>query len=271
MRLISNHWKLSLLLFPIIGTCVLASPGGQRGFFQAWYGVASAVTADPYELLEPTAYWYPSVDLNNTDRILGIASTNTVNAASVSTNGWEFNGTSQYLDMGYPTEIEIGTSLEYTMAVWVYPTKSNFGAVSGIMGKNVAAGSVDRWGISFFTSGGNKAFVIVEDQTAGGSTLQPAISVSSNNWYHLVQVIERGPSNGHKFYIDGVQIAQGTISTTNAITFTGGTTRPFLFGRYDFQPYYWKGYLDQAAVWQNRALTSNEVFQLFEDTKEGRK
>ena len=262
------------MLFPIIGTCVLASPGGQRGFFQAWYGAASAVTGDPYELLEPTAYWYPSVDLNNTDRILGIASTNTANTASVSANGWEFNGTSQYLDMGRPTEIELNTNTTYSMAAWIYPNTTSFGAVRGVMGKTFAFIG-DRWGFALYTSGGNSRHYAVVDDNGSFTALDNVISINSNTWYHFVYVLERGVSNGFKLYYDGVQIAQGTFNLLGAITYSGNRDVPFRFGSYNNNvgapANFWSGYIDQAAIWNGRALTSNEVFQLFEDTKEGRK
>jgi hypothetical protein len=270
----SKPWKFFAVLFPMLGSLAFAQgPGSlsQGGFFQAWWGVVSAV--DPYEKLFPTAYWYPSADLNNTDRILGIASTNTVNTASVTTNGWQFNGTSQRLDMGRPTEIEVGTNLLYTMAAWVRPATTNFGTVQGIMGKTFAA-TGDRWALAFATPNVIQQWGII----AEGSTitaLTPTVTIQSNIWYHVALSIERGATNGVKLFLDGVQTAQGTFNNTGSITYDGNVNVPFRFGSYNDSSgnpsFFWNGFIDQAAVWNGRALTSNEVFNLFQQTRSGRK
>jgi hypothetical protein len=267
----SKAWKFFAVLFPMLGSLAMAQgPGSQVGFFQAWWAGKSA---DPYINLLPTAYWYPSRDLNNTDRILGIASTNTVNTATVTASGWEFNGTSQRLDMGQPVEIELGTNRLYTMAAWVRHNTGNMGALAGIMGKTFTAGG-DRWGLAGYESGGDRIFAVIDDNS---TTLSPEanVTLNSNVWYHIALVIDRPTSNGIKLYYDGVQIAQGTFNNTNAITFAGNVNVPFRFGSYNNSVgapgNYWNGYIDQAAVWNGRALTSNEVFTLFEQTKAGRK
>jgi hypothetical protein len=267
----SKPWKFFAVLFPMLGSLAYGQgPGSlsQGGFFQAWWGAA---TADPYERLLPTAYWYPSKDLNNTDRRLGIASTNTVNAASVTTNGWEFNGTSQYLDMGRPLEIQIGTNLQYSMAVWVYGTTSN-NATRGIMGK-LSESSGTRWGIYTIASLGHRSLF---EQGSVVAAISPSTGYQSNIWYHIVVTVNRASANNFFFYRDGVREATGSYTNTNAITYDGNQNIPFRFGTFNDangQPVqnFWNGYIDQAAVWNGRALTSNEVFNLFQETRSGRK
>jgi hypothetical protein len=271
----SNRWKFFAVLFPMLGSLAMAQgPGSisQGGFFQAWWGAASAV--DPYETLLPTAYWYPSKDLSNTDRILGIANTNTINTPTTSANGWEFNGTSHVLDMGQRTEIEPGTNLLYSMAVWVYPRVTN-SALRGIMGKGDFARQQDRWAL-FSNTGTNGLGAFVQQGSSGGTVFLYSGSYNSNNWFHLAYVLDRSQSSGFKLYRDGVLSATGTFTDTNAITYDGQTPNPHGF-RFGVLPNdgvnanYWNGYIDQAAVWKGKALTSNEVFNLFQDTRSGRK
>lgn len=258
----SNHWKFLAVLFPIIGTCAYAfAPGGQAGFFSAWWKAG-----DPYERLGPTAYWYPSADLNNTDRILGIASTNTVNTASVTANGWEFNGSSQYLDMGRPVEIEVGTNLLYSMSAWVLPSDTLATGYRGIMGKlSINAG--DRWGMYARQT---SQFRTVLDEGGGFVAISPSGSYSTGQWYHVSITINRLITNGYILYVDGVSVGTATFTDTDPINYTSQPNLPFRFGVWGSSEY-WKGYIDQAAVWNGRALTSNEVFNLFEATRTGRK
>jgi hypothetical protein len=261
----SNHWKFFAVLFPMLGSLAFAQgPGSQVGFFQAWWGGKSS---DAYIKLSPTAYWYPSRDLNNTDRILGIASTNTVNAASVTTNGWEFNGTSQRLDMGRPTEIELGTNLQYSMAAWV--RASSVSGLRGIMGKTFASAG-QRWGMA--KDGANHFGVV--DFTGVPATPLAGTAVTGT-WYHIAFTINRSVSSNIFLYRDGVRVATGSFTTTNAITYAGTINVPFRFGSYNdaggSPNFFWNGFIDQAAVWNGRALTSNEVFTLFEQTRSGRK
>jgi hypothetical protein len=263
----SKAWKFFAVLFPMLGSLAMAQgPGSLTGFFQAWWGAASAL--DPYERLFPTAYWYPSADLNNTDRMLGISSTNTVNAASVTTNGWEFNGTSQRLDMGRPTEIELGTNLQYSMAAWV--RASSVSGLRGIMGKTFAFGG-QRWGMG---QDGANHFNILDFNSANVvfSSVGTAIT---NTWYHLAFTIDRSVSSNIFLYRDGVRIATASFTVTNAITYAGSVNTPFRFGSYNdgggLPANFWSGLIDQAAVWNGRALTSNEVFNLFQETRSGRK
>jgi hypothetical protein len=253
----------------MLGSLAMAQgPGSlsQGGFFSSWWG--ASVVLDPYEILLPTAYWYPSADQNNTDRILGIASTNTVNAASVTTNGWEFNGTSQYLDMGRPPEIELGTNLQYSMAAWFRQTA--VGSVRGIMGKSQGANG-DRWSLYIDT----RPATILQEGTAGLVALVSPTSYSSNTWYHLAMTINRSAASNFFLYIDGAVSVVGTFTNTGAITYDGNVNVPFRFGSFNSTAgapaFYFNGVIDQAAVWNGRALTSNEVFNLFQDTRSGRK
>jgi hypothetical protein len=259
----SKPWKFFAVLFPMLGSLAMAQgPGGQRAFFQALFWGQ----LDPYERLLPTAYWYPSKDLNNTDRILGIASTNTVNAASVGTNGWDFSG-STYLDVGRPSQIELGTNLQYSMSVWVRARATGF--FLGIMGKTFA-GTGDRFGLGLDSS---THWAILNESTVNANISSGG--AVTGVWYHLTFTIDRSITSNVFLYRDGVRVATGSFTNTAAITYDGNVNAPFRFGSFNNSAgapaQFWNGFIDQAAVWKGRALTSNEVFNLFQDTRSGRK
>lgn len=261
----------TFLLVILVGSSCLALVPGSSRHVTAWIGLAGGAESDSYETLNPTAYWYPSVDLNTTDRIGSISATNTSNQATVSANGWEFNGTSQYLDMSRPTSLEPGTNAQYSMAAWVQPRGTAFG---GVMGKSFAAGG-DRWVIYWALSAGK--FGSIADEGAFGFQLDDANTVSTGAWYHVAMTFNRSVSNFF-LYRDGIRVASNNIflnNSTNPITFAGNVNAPFRFGSYNDGSgnpgNYFNGWIDRAAVWNGRSLTSNEVFNLFNDTKAGRK
>lgn len=270
MRLEFVKLKSCLLLLSVISILSLESLGGQRGFFAAWFGASStSAVGDPYELLNPTAYWYPSVDINRTDRILGLAPINTADLPSIDSNGFFFQGP-QYLEFGYPPELEIGTSLRYTLAAWVRAT-DNFGYM-GIIGKSVSTSGNDRWHLRQFSS--QHSGIVSEDTSGELRNLTSAYDIMINNWYHLVFVIDRTKVNGVVLYRDGVVVQTSTWINSNPITYDGGNG-PFRIGSYGDSlgnpASGWKGHIDQAAVWKGRALTAEEVSNLFEETRSGRK
>jgi hypothetical protein len=259
----SKPWKFFAVLFPMLGSLAFAQgPGSQVGFFQAWWGAASAV--DPYETLLPTAYWYPSRDLNNTDRILGIASTNTVNAASVSANGWEFNGTSQFLNFGKPSAIEIGTNIKYSIVYWM-----NAATLTGFrvpVGKITFTGGGDRWG--FYLENAT-LYAFLEE---GNISRQIGTSLQTGIWYQAAFTLNRQNTNDFRLYLDGVQVGVTNFTDIDPITFAATPPFDWYFGAINTGPgTFYHGYLDRAAVWNGRALTSNEVFTLFQQTRSGRK
>lgn len=72
----SNAWKYLLLftfMLAAFGTCVLASPGGQRGFFAHWYG-ASVVALQPDDVADMAGWW----DASDASTISLVAGTNRV-------------------------------------------------------------------------------------------------------------------------------------------------------------------------------------------------
>ena len=112
MRL-SNHWKLCLLLFPIIGTCVLASPGGQRGFFQAWYGVAG-LPSGPTDYLH---FWNPA-SLDETDQGPGGNDATSFNFDPDSADGWNMGTDNNKYVL---TDGPFTNGVNYTITAWVKP------------------------------------------------------------------------------------------------------------------------------------------------------
>jgi len=75
----SGRCKVLLLLFTFMlaafGTCVLASPGGQRGFFGAWWGAKSSFQLwTPLDMPNLIGWW----TVTDTESISTVAGTNTI-------------------------------------------------------------------------------------------------------------------------------------------------------------------------------------------------
>lgn len=247
-----------LLLGLGVGCSVIAAP---RYAFNDMLAVATAseAAAGLYADLNPTAVWHPSSTLDGTDIYSGLTSTN-YGDATITTNGWELDGTGDYVDMGFPTAIEIRTN-QYTLSAWVHISGIQLGGIAG----KAFAGAGDRW-VIFERSTGNLRALVAD----GGSFVQAdwATVPTTGVWYHVVMTHD--PAGNHKIYVDGVERGS-TIATgvSGDKTYTGDVTVPFRVGSYNDASgnpaNYFKGYIDAVAVWNGTALTSNEVLSAYNE------
>jgi hypothetical protein len=81
----SNRWKFFAVLFPMLGSLAMAQgPGGQAGFFQAWWGVESRVL-DP-RTIPDLIFWVDAANAStitlNGDKVSAITDLST-NAYSI--------------------------------------------------------------------------------------------------------------------------------------------------------------------------------------------
>lgn len=213
MRL-SNHWKLSILLFPIIGTCVLASPGGQRGFFQAWNGVVANLLAGPSDYLH---FWNPAVTAE-VDQGPGGQNANSVNFTPDSVDGWNMGTVdNKYVQITGP--ITNGTS--YTATAWVKPNVSaiNSNATGGfifndrtgandwhlIVGSTLTYGSSIFRGIAFYVSG------FASDNNT---------NITDDVWQHVALVVD-DVNNTIEVFVNGVSDGSSSMTGTPRDSSTG--------------------------------------------------
>src|SRR3989344_6041318 len=95
-----------------------------------------------------------------------------------------------------------------------------------------------------------------------GVTLGSYSTVNNTNWHHMVMVWDKD-SNTYKGYVDGALI--GTSGTVGGY---GGVGTVKIGARGDGGTTFWKGMVDEVAVWQ-RELSAGEVISLYNTSLQG--
>lgn len=159
----------------------------------------------------------------------------------------EFNGTSDYIDIG---EIAI---TEGSVSAWVY----NDGDTNYmIMGGNSSSGKYR--GYIWFKD--NNKITFRYDEETYGSTSPADLTIPVNEWFHYA--MSRGNSCASvKHYINGSEVHSVTNSGTGLFSIQ-------VFGRAYNSSYSLPGNLANVAIW-NRALTSDEINSVMWKSYEG--
>lgn len=149
----------------------------------------------------------------------------------------EFNGTSDYVDIG---EIAI---TEGSVSAWVY----NEGDTNYmIIGGNSSSGQYR--GYIWFKN--NNQIVFRYDNEQYGSTSPTDLTIPVNEWFHYA--MSRGNSGASvKHYINGSEVHSVTNSGTGLFSIQ-------VFGKAYHPNYSLPGNLANVSIW-NRALTSDEI------------
>lgn len=178
-------------------------------------------------------------------------------------NGFNFNRTTAYVDMG--DVMDVGTS-SWTYSMWFNPTEIFFTSV--LFSKTIAAGVrgrvfgyIDNYKLTFCFDADATNVIIVET---------PALTINNTNtWYHAVFMLDR--SDKLKVYLNGSVVTLTTINGTNNLTpysaTNYNTNNPFRIGAYtnadNVTPSsFYGGLLDEFNVW-NRVLTPTEITELY--------
>ena len=165
-------------------------------------------------------------------------------------NGGGFNGSSDYVDLGTPADLILGTS-DFTIAAWV--KTNNAGIRTQIAGKNAYDYATEAgYGIGHRSG---KWFM----QASDGSTarLDSTTSVVTDSWVHVVGV---RTSTNRYIYVNGELENSDELGGFNV-----DSSSKFLIGvrrHYDLHNIF-NGSIDEVRVY-NRALTSREVKALYE-------
>jgi len=186
------------------------------------------------------------------------------------TNGGSivFNGVNSYCAFsGNTFNISPGTTGEFSLEIWAYPTgpytpyiegsTTNLGCVFGQGFFNGTTG----WGIGVDTTSGINYF---QFQVRNGGTISaPRGSFTNNSWYHVVGTFTRNENT--RLYINGVLTS--IVSNTNIgnLTITPNVTDAAI-GKGGAGPFYAGGNIASARIY-NRPLSSTEVLQNYNTTK----
>jgi len=191
---------------------------------------------------------YPGTDTTWTD-LSGNSHTGTlVNGLTYSSDNagiLNFDGTSDYIDIGYYSELN---PAEITHVAWV--NASSFVNWHGIIS------NMPSWGTGFSLQIGTTQNIAA---MVSGAYLKTSWTPSTNVWYHIVAT--HNSSDLNVLYVNGNQESTVTRSISyngNAITRVGCFyTSPSLF---------FAGKMSLVRTY-NRALTSDEVIQDYNATK----
>ena len=173
--------------------------------------------------------------------------------------GLKFDGT-KYVTSGAVFS-SLGTSNQpYSIAGWVKTTASNYGNVIHVSQSSDGSG----WCVSFVTynSPGN---LQAHSWNGAPVTATGATTLSAGNWYHFVNTWDS--SGGLRIYVNGVldgATSQSTFSASGGSDYVfaglGDSTCAGSTGNY------FNGSMDDVRIY-NRALSANEVQQLYNSTK----
>jgi hypothetical protein len=156
-----------------------------------------------------------------------------------------FDGTGDYLTTPNNSLFDLSSS-DFTIEFWFNTntlTPSGLAGYANILGKQNWNGSAGAgWGVWQF----NQTIVFFWPTSALNSISTGNVITATNTWYHIAVVRSGTATNNTKIYINGVQQAQGTPSSTNstsALTI-GGTN---VTSGWD-NTYYAAGYIDELRI-----------------------
>jgi hypothetical protein len=179
----------------------------------------------------------------------------------------------QVIQFGDHADFDFGSSSDFTVSFWFkrFGKMESNGALGGgptdatlLTNKDWNSGSNAGWGV-FSTSDGGVKWNFSDGSTRKDSTISNGYGtggVADGRWHHLVVTHSR--SGSARFYIDGTSTGSSSIAGLGSIN----TGLPLTIGADALQKYPWGGSLDELAVWR-RALNSEEIAQLFNDSKLG--
>ena len=184
----------------------------------------------------------------NTGTLISMSTTSSPTPGKIG-QALNFNGSSNYIDLGMPFSLVISNAI--TLSVW---EKSSVG--------NVQQSMISRWG-------GSSSYSLVKNFATGGTPnevkflvsgtsnvrLDASATLDDGKW-HLVTATYNGAIQA--IYVDGTLVA--SQESTGSITDNGG---PVTIGnQWVTSDQYFNGQLDDVRIY-NRALSASEIKQLY--------
>lgn len=167
------------------------------------------------------------------------------------------NGTSQYIDCGTGSSLNVGIGNPVTLMAWIYPTATNH--IGGIISSH-DGGSNFQYELRAYVSS-------TKYDVFGFSGVYSGIQVDAppvNAWTHIVGLYSA--TTGWGMYYNGVP-QTGTFPASN-----NGPRRAsghLYVGSETGATRFFQGYIDDARVYR-RALSAQEIVQIYEAGRRGR-
>jgi len=161
--------------------------------------------------------------------------------------GFGFDGTDDYVDVGNPSELSSGNlDSSLTMSAWLKPVNAS-GSRQNVAGKNSEFGN-DNYRF-WVDSGDLNAYV-----DTSGSAPNIATPISSDEWSHAVMTYD---GNSLKLYLNGVKKVEIGLSGD-----LSSAASPFTIGSRGGDSEFYDGAIDNVRIY-DRDLSEQEVKQLY--------
>lgn len=202
--------------------------------------------------------------------------------AQSSTSGWSgghsgssvlFDGTDDYVtSIGSVADFSfVQNTLIFSISGWIQISNlANRNFILGPTGASAEKGFLFGWD-TFSSAVGDHALRFVGFLGTGGVFVVDAHSnnnatILDNNWHHVAVVSTAAAANKITFYVDGVAKTTTYNAAFNAVS-SGDSTRLLTLGALNsatppLLPF--GGSIDDIRIW-NRALSQNEIWQLYSD------
>ena len=199
---------------------------------------------------KPTS-WYRAGE-NSTFAYPQILIPEDTNKDKVSKYSLDFDGTSDYIDLGNPTELQITDVL--SISFWFKSSSTSDQAVisKDTLGQRCFAIWNNQYG-----TGQNLEFVIYNSNSA--TSVISSTNPNDGNWHHVVCVFN--PSTYLRIYVDGILNAENTTSIPTSID---NDTANFLIGGIissGSPVYMFEGNVNEVAVWSDDlSASANAIY-----------
>jgi len=163
--------------------------------------------------------------------------------------GKSFNGTTDYIEVGNQSAHNFGDG-HFSISLWLYRNPNattNLRALS----KGASTDTAAQAGFAIFASDTTLNFTI----NPSGSRVFSTTTYNTNEWFHFVEVVERGGSR--RLYKNGIEVDNDPAPVGSV---TGSST--LRLGEYTGTGLKWDGALDDVRLY-NKALSVSEIQSLF--------
>ena len=175
----------------------------------------------------------------------------------------DFDGSSQYVDLGDDDIFSFGNSTNdspFSISAWIYmDSTTNF--------RILAKYDAPNYEYQFDVGGSSNLRFFIFDGTSYRARIGSTLSI--NQWYHVVATYNgvggTNAENGIKIYVDGVEIT-GTTSSNGSYTAMHNTTAPVYIGR--IASSYANGKIDGVSIF-NYELSSSQITTLYGSSSTG--
>jgi hypothetical protein len=172
-----------------------------------------------------------------------------------------FDGETSYLQVPNSPLWALGTN-DFSIEFWanfaqLYGSLPGGDGSVGFIGQDEGPGARNKW---FFGFGGQELYFYFNAPALGPHLVAPAaVSIVSNQWYHLAVTRESGV---FRIYNNGVQVSVETNSLAVPLV-----SAPLTIGQVD--GFYMSGLLDEVSVY-NRALGAGEIQAIYQAGSQGK-